>query len=428
MTKYKDITLGLGIAMLVICAFFETGIYNISPFVFLTLLALSIVMIMLSGLRLNKHIPVSYMFWLLMIPFFLYGMLYNESLVTVRILICLMFVYIVMSQNRWIPMTFTIMTIISGLSVLATLFFYLFPQAYQIVVDFYGYYPPGTGRLVYGYRAGFSAHYSQNALNISIFLMLIMCRYLSKPCKRFNWTQHRIDFLMLLMGIVALVLTGKRGIMLWCALAIAAVSFVQSDKKFMAAWKIISVCVITLVILFLFRKSVPQIEYVINRFIAMGSDRGSMERIAMWRLALSSFLKAPIVGIGFQNYRGLYSNNLYNLFKAETDIQSYQRLDAHNVYLQVLCETGVVGVLLYGTALVLLFVCTLRLVKYYSKREPYLKFGALFSLCIQFFYLLYSLSGNCLYDLTFYFYAFAMAMTASLHSLKRKESKYARKL
>lgn len=433
MVKMKDISMILGIGILAVCAFFETAIYGISPSMFLMLQMLSIVLIMLGSLkkgslRFNKHIPNFFMLWILMIPFFLYGMLHNEWMVPVRILICLLFVYIMMNQTHWLPMVYRIMTLISGISVLATLFFYVVPQAYQFIVDFYGYYPPGTGRLVYGYRAGVSPHYSQNALFISIFLMLMMCRYLSRPRRISNRTQRRIELVILIMGMVALVLTGKRGTMLWCILAIAIVSFIQSGKKFTTAWKIVSVCAVALVVLVLLSESVPQIEHVINRFIDMGSDSSSMERMAMWGLALSSFVKSPIFGIGFQNYRGLYSTSLYYLFASEANIQSYQRLDAHNVYLQVLCETGVVGFLLYMTALVLLFMCTLRLVRYYSKREPHLKAAALFSLCIQIFYLLYSLSGNCLYDMTFYFYAFALAMTAALHIRKRKEIKYARKL
>lgn len=232
----------------------------------------------------------------------------------------------------------------------------------------------------------------------------------------------------MIMGAAALVLTGKRGTTLWCILAVAVVIFIQSDRQFTAAWKIASLSAVILVILFLLSENVPQIEYMLNRFADMGSDRSSMERIAMWGLALRSFAKSPVFGIGFQNFRGLYSTSQAHLFATAIDIQSYQRLDAHNVYLQVLCETGIIGLLLYSAALALLLICTLRLVKYYSKREPYLKFGILFSLCIQVFYLLYSLSGNCLYDLTFYFYAFALTVTASLHAQKIKENKYARKL
>lgn len=48
-------------------------------------------------------------------------------------------------------------------------------------------------------------------------------------------------------------------------------------------------------------------------------------------------------------------------------------------------------------------------------QEYQYKYAAMLSFCFQIFYLLYSLSGNCLYDMTFYLYIIAMAITGALN-------------
>ena len=73
---------------------------------------------------------------------------------------------------------------------------------------------------------------------------------------------------------------------------------------------------------------------------------------------------------------------------------------AHNVYIQVLCEMGIIGFVLYTGAIILLLKYTIKALKYFSKTQEYqYKYAAMLSFCFQIFYLLYSLSGNCLYDI-----------------------------
>ena len=117
------------------------------------------------------------------------------------------------------------------------------------------------------------------------------------------------------------------------------------------------------------------------------------------------------------NFREQYSTNLAAQFIRDlTDISSYRRLDAHNVYIQVLCEMGIIGFVLYIGAIILLLKYTIKALKYFSKTQDYqYKYAAMLSFCFQIFYLLYSLSGNCLYDMTFYLYIIAMAITGALN-------------
>lgn len=115
----------------------------------------------------------------------------------------------------------------------------------------------------------------------------------------------------------------------------------------------------------------------------------------------------------FLNFREQYSTNLAAQFIRDlTDISSYRRLDAHNVYIQVLCEMGIIGFVLYIVDCHYSFKYTIKALKYFSKTQDY-QYKCCHS--VFRFYLLYSLSGNCLYDMTFYLYIIAMAITGALN-------------
>jgi len=62
-------------------------------------------------------------------------------------------------------------------------------------------------------------------------------------------------------------------------------------------------------------------------------------RFALWQAAGRMFLSHPILGVGYGNYRSLYHN--YIPTGGSND------LDAHNLYLQFLAETGAIGFLIF---------------------------------------------------------------------------------
>lgn len=118
-------------------------------------------------------------------------------------------------------------------------------------------------------------------------------------------------------------------------------------------------------------------------------------RTFLFALAIQLFKTSPIFGIGWARYRtytrGVLSSNLNNTY------------DAHNVYLQVLSETGIVGLVFYVIALIAAMIPGARKLKESIRnndegRRPVLELG----MFLQLFYLFYSLSGNPLYDYTFF--------------------------
>lgn len=421
MVSINNVLLFFGMLFWAATAIFESQLLIISLYSVIVLHIAACVCFALGLVRsgklyFNKHVPTYLILWLCLFPLFLLGSLKNERLVLVRMIACYISVALLMNNDRWFPLLNRVILAFAGLSVLATLFFFIYPDAYSGIVDFYGYFPSGTGRLEYGYRAGISAHYSHNGIFISIFLMLTICIYLAlqstKKAKMKPWV-----ILAIFLGLFAFVLNSKRGVMIWSLLSVCITGFINSKHKSMTFWKVILLVATLIGTLQFLSESVPQVEYLLNRFATMGIDTSSEERIDMWKLAIRSFLSSPIFGIGFLNYRGLYDHHLAYNYKS-----THLRLDAHNVYLQMLCETGIVGFSLYMLAVVWALHSTVKLVLNHRNSCAEKKIPILFSLCLQIFYLFYSLSGNCLYDMMIYFYAFALAITASYSvSAKRKD-------
>ena len=116
-------------------------------------------------------------------------------------------------------------------------------------------------------------------------------------------------------------------------------------------------------------------------------------RTTLWKIALSFFIEHPILGIGwghFKEYIPAYMGDLNNV---------------HNNYIQLLCETGVVGFLLVMVPLVLIFRETIKLIrvnKKRSNREPLLMALNTTSYGMQISFFVLSFLDPCLYKLLFW--------------------------
>lgn len=418
-SKIQIIFLLLGILIITFNAFFSAQIKILTTTYIVYFLEIVSVVFILIGtgekghLKFAKKLPQYFIIWLFLLLFVAWGFLIGDMGTCFNILICLILVYCLMPSVKWISVLKKCIFIFSTIYVLFTFYFLIFPNQYTYMMNFYGYYPVGTYNLKTGYHAGIANHYSSNGIYISVCLMVIVCDYFSKKSSMKLSVKQIATILIVFIGLL---LTNKRGVLIWSVLALIFTWLIINRNKIGSLFKIIVVLFVAVGVLQLIIEIVPQVGSVFERFKTIGEDYASRERLMMWALALQTFFKHPILGVGFTKFRDLY--NFY-IFKGGR----YERLDAHNVYFQMLCETGIIGTALYIVALIILFFATIRLIKYFKHiKDENINFGLTFSLCIQIFYILYSLTGNCLYDFVFYFYVFAMAITSSLYvKMKRNE-------
>ena len=79
------------------------------------------------------------------------------------------------------------------------------------------------------------------------------------------------------------------------------------------------------------------LDYMLSRFLNAGKDTGSTMRLTMWGYALKAFFNNPI-GYGLGNCINALENVAYVIFTDK---------NMHNLFLQMLVDTGIIGFLLY---------------------------------------------------------------------------------
>ena len=353
--------------------------------------------------------------WFLMALFVVSGIT-RVMFGSLQILVCIFFVLMCGSYEDWTDYSYNIAKFMLGIFIFFTFFFFVFPALYRVVINFYGFIPDGTMRGQYPYRAGISSHYSINAINISLFFIITAIRHISKFGLKLKFEKgYRLNFLLCAVSFVALVMTSKRGVLVWSMLAIAIAYIFMEKGKIGNIFKIVMVALVLLGVLSMLAENVEFVNNLFERFKVVGSDEdnSSEQRFVMWQLALSAFAENPVFGIGFWKYRELYNANLSAIYD-KTGLHT--SIDAHNVYIQVLCETGIVGFVIYISAIIFLLYRTISLLKKTDMANYRYKYILSLSLALQLFYIFYSFSGNCFYDMTFFYYSFGMALTYSVEN------------
>lgn len=416
----KNLFWAIGLALVCYCAtlsllvgrFLPGAIRYVIPFVIMGLFLLA------GRLRLKQYVPAYYIPWVAFFLFAAASVLMNKLghlMAALTMFMCIVLGILLMSSTQWLGIGRKVLAWFTGIYIFFTYFFFAFPSSYPIMIDLYGQAPIGTYNGQKGYQAGLADHYSSNGMYISVFLMLMVVLWLTVGNRSLKEKREKkLCLLMSILGAVALLLTTKRGVLLWSLMAILITYWIVSRRKIQSLFKLLGVALLGYGAVLLLTRFIPEVGAVFERFETMGEDGASLERIAMWELAWKMFQEKPIFGAGFWAFPKRYASDLFGIYN--TDLRYKYSMAAHNVYFQVLCETGIVGFSVYLAAVGMTLRETLRLVRKYSRDEnAELRFAVLFSLCIQIFYLLYSLSGNCLYDFIFYFYGMAMAMTTAVH-------------
>ncbi|WP_302951875.1 O-antigen ligase family protein [Holdemania filiformis] len=364
-----------------------------------------------SKVWINKKVVSCLFPWLLMTV--IYVLIYNRSVyklnlyTTLRWLYFFSFMYFLSAIDSKNYSSFIeILKKLSFVYVLGVYFFILFPDKYNVMYKIWGYWPTGTNNGFSGFHAGFANHYSENAMYIIPSVFIIVSQMMTSDSQR----KKRTYFIDLLITGFALIATAKRAHVLFGTIAlIGTYYFFEPEKRMSRGFKILIVTIIILVILYILTSYIPVLNSLFERFSNIGIDQESNTRFSMWELALENFKKSPMFGIGWSGFKYEFNKVLYNpLMRAER----FAYLNAHNVYIQLLCETGIMGFLiaLKGAMNIL------RRTFYFLDKSVRdlmgnkLKTIVFFSLAMQIFFWLYSITGNCLYDTMFSFYSIAVGM------------------
>lgn len=296
-----------------------------------------------------------------------------------------------MRTDYWVDTAYNMMMIMGLFHMFWTVVCYLSPAVFQRVV-----YPIVRSITLYdlsamynkGYIMGFNYTNSQDAIYLSMGIITFLCSTMFSQNKkrRFKIT----NFTLIVLLIVSLLLTGKRGPIIWVFMAFLMTYYVyNSNKKLSRSFKIAALIGIIVTFVYVGSFFIPELTNFIDRFkeqIAAGDI--TTHRFELWGMGWLGFLRNPIIGNGWFwfKYNNIFGRNYH----------------VHNCFLQWLCELGIIGSLPFFAFAFSVYVKNFRLIKK-------IRLGAVsvsnvqmrnlaFSLMYQTYFLIYCFAGTTFYE------------------------------
>lgn len=327
---------------------------------------------------------------------------HGEFLNSLRIILCIMTVFVCTQYCNWILTVPKMIIGIGILNVFATIVFFFNNSIYEKFISLtYRTYQNGTANGLYGYRAGLADHYSQNGTYISIVLLTLIAVFFIMQAykdKRKTWI-----LILCSLSVVALLLTGKRAHLLFVIATAIIIYYIDNPKQRVGkTFKLMIAIVVLSFIGSLFIEYVPQLAYTFERLQSVGMDSASMNRIVMWEYALKMIKRSPLIGAGWWGFR--YESDIVRvLYDAITG--------CHNIYLEIMANCGLVGFAILISALFSSLISNIKNLNYCSSNVALNKYKKvlLTTAAIQIFCLMYGFTGNVIFDRTFHFYMVAVS-------------------
>lgn len=236
----------------------------------------------------------------------------------------------------------------------------------------------------FGIYSGLTYQTAVNALYLSIGIGATFCSLLYEKNARM-W-----KVVLIAVELICIMLSAKRGHLFFVALSLLIITYYSGNRgKRIRNILILGILLFVLYIVAYYK--IPSVSYFFDRLTDTGGDITN-GRLTLYVSAVEQFKQHPIFGIGWEQFRSTH----------------IRYIDVHNIYLQLLCETGLLGTAVFLAAFIVTLTYTIKKIniivsKGIIYREKYL---LLFSLFCQVFFLLYGFTGNALYDyyvLSFYF-------------------------
>lgn len=285
---------------------------------------------------------------------------------------------------------------------------YFFPSLYNLCL---GLFPTAfsnavrTAALSSGQRTrGFTTNSGHTAGFIVIAIMVVFAQIDISKCKT------REKFLIVFL-FAALLLTGKRAHLLFIVITLALCYLlpVRGREKMRRYWNIflfLSVLCVLITTFWDYLITIPFFSRLKETIqgLMIGEDVSSA-RNSLFSWALHLFKEDPLTGIGWNMYRTTVVGNA----------TMATELDVHNIYLQLLCETGIIGFTLFVSFFAVLWIQTkdayVECIHSAKNENSVWRVTLRFSFMFQTFFLLYGLTGNPLYDQSWQIiYMFSLAI------------------
>lgn len=327
---------------------------------------------------------------ILIILFRNYDLNNDNYLIVITYVVYAMLILILTNNIKWMGVFKKVLKIFMYEHIFFTWFFYFFPSLYvkymPTILAYTSSNSKAPEQFLIGNMTGITNHYSTNAIYLSISTILFFVDFLDNKNKK--------SIITFILSLGALLLTGKRGHLLFTILTCIGVYILKNSKNLIKTMcKVLIFIMIGIGIFALASEVIPGLTITIERFLKFSdSDDITNGRINMYKYAITLWNNNKIIGIGWGAYKYYflsYANRYY---------------DAHNIYIQLLTETGIIGCIFFISCFAILFFKTInyqKKVELYDieeKEKKNIKFMNLFSIGMQLFFLMYGITGCPLYS------------------------------
>lgn len=334
------------ITSLYICLDLYVGSFGFLPYWTIkgTLIIIDILLCLKICLGIRRYIKIN-LFEILWFFFFLailFSMIINDSVYITTILrwsVLLLLMFFLKGKEKDYSIAAKILIangIIQSVGVFLELFFYnkWWPLVNTILaksgIDVYQTIIRAQKNVNYlsgfTHNAGFTATYIVNA----IFAVFLIKDKLKKP----------LFFFLIALFNTSLIMTGKRGQLLILLVAYSIMYIVKAEtvrKGIKACLKVAALLVIAYIVGYVLYITINSDNNILYRVLKLIYDKSTSDkssgRYELWNQAIIEIKNNFLFGIGWLNYDLKYG------------------LGVHNTYLQVLCESGVIGLVLFILAI-----------------------------------------------------------------------------
>lgn len=401
MTERNKIFNGMGIAASIYIVLFIVTMYSgatvISNYVMPLVCCLVILLFLMAKVKgvqriafVNRENQIEKIALILIVLFLLYQLSFSYDKDTTFVFLERFLVYFFLFV--FVPKLDICVRIIKGIR------WYSFPVAASIILT----------TLINGDRSGgLVGTYQFAGMMMSISFGVILIDY--------YYERSMLNLIGLGITFLALLMSGKRTFSLLAVIAYFLIFSFNNDTK--KRKKFIRLTFILILLLIVAYFTVPAVRMLAERILLYSGDKTYNGRSYYWTAALSIFSNNKIHGIGmgcFSQYFDVYFHRLGNL----------EAYDAHNIYIQMLAELGIVGEALFVIFFVICLISTIKLFKKLRKiREKEYGYVLCYSVFLQIWFIVYGATGNPLYGAgQSFFYITSIAMMMSVkHELKIKE-------
>lgn len=237
-----------------------------------------------------------------------------------------------------------------------------------------------------GMHSGFACEKSAAAFIMNIGLSCEAATYFT------NNKLKRTDIVSVIILVIGLLLTGKR-MLLAVPVIIFTVMLLFSKRRNKSATLLLSLALV-IAIVFIALNVMPKSIVVFDRF-TMYEDDTLRGRDLLWTYALLIFKSNPLIGCGFGAY-----NTLASSLGLTTGSGAIWSTNAHNIYIQLLAETGIIGTLLFSIWMFKSLIDAIKLnkiIEVVDTETQHDKVFTYFCIFVQCVILLYGLTGNPIY-------------------------------